>query len=205
MLERMPQDASVTKKRLLDAAFAEFAEHGLAGARVDRISQAAAANKRLIYVYFGKKDKLFETVVEHSLALMAEAVPFAPDDLPGYAGAMFDHLVAHPQHLRLFFWSRLEQPTAMASERQSYQVKINALAARNREGGTVPAMHPADIIALILGLSSAWLKASPALQELADEPPFSPERLAAHRAAVVAAAHALVSASGPPGGAEQSV
>ncbi|MCU1609211.1 MAG: TetR family transcriptional regulator, partial [Pseudonocardiales bacterium] len=39
------------RARLLDAAFAEFAQHGLAGARVDRIAEAAQANKGLIYVY----------------------------------------------------------------------------------------------------------------------------------------------------------
>ena len=43
----MPGDAQATKRRLLAAATAEFAAHGLAGARVDRIAAAARANKAL--------------------------------------------------------------------------------------------------------------------------------------------------------------
>jgi AcrR family transcriptional regulator len=48
------------RARLLDAAFEEFAQHGLAGARVDRIAEAAQANKGLIYVYYGNKEQLFD-------------------------------------------------------------------------------------------------------------------------------------------------
>jgi AcrR family transcriptional regulator len=40
--------AEQTKTRILDAAFREFAEHGLAGARVDRIAKSAERNKNLI-------------------------------------------------------------------------------------------------------------------------------------------------------------
>lgn len=82
----MAGDSQATRARLLDAAFAEFAEHGLAGARVDRVAAAAGANKRMIYVYFGNKEQLFDRVVERCLAEGAEAVPFDVADLPGYAG-----------------------------------------------------------------------------------------------------------------------
>ncbi|MEV4894943.1 helix-turn-helix domain-containing protein, partial [Nonomuraea sp. NPDC055795] len=48
--------AEATKSRILQAATAEFAAYGFAGARVDRIAQAASVNKNLIYVYFTNKD-----------------------------------------------------------------------------------------------------------------------------------------------------
>ena len=191
-LAPMPPDASATKKRLLDAAFAEFAEYGLAGARVDRISEEASANKRLIYVYFTNKETLFETVIAHSIALLAEAVPFTPDDLPKYAGALFDHLIDHPEHLRLSIWAGLERPVAVPSEKQSYRAKVAALAANRPQS---EAMEPADVLALVIGLATAWLSASPALRELADEAPFSPERLDKHRGALVAAVEAIVAGS----------
>ena len=56
----MPRDADATRARILDAAVAEFSARGLAGARIDRIAEAAAANKRMIYVHFGSKDGLFD-------------------------------------------------------------------------------------------------------------------------------------------------
>jgi AcrR family transcriptional regulator len=49
----MIRDAEATRQRLLDAAAEEFAARGIAGARVDRIAQAARSNKAQIYHYFG--------------------------------------------------------------------------------------------------------------------------------------------------------
>lgn len=60
------RDAEETKRRLLQAAKAEFAKNGLGGARVDEISDRAQANKRMLYHYFGSKDDLFQTVLEQA-------------------------------------------------------------------------------------------------------------------------------------------
>lgn len=60
------RDADETKRRLLQAAKAEFAKNGLGGARVDEISERAQANKRMLYHYFGNKDDLFQTVLEQA-------------------------------------------------------------------------------------------------------------------------------------------
>ncbi|AKC40085.1 TetR family regulatory protein [Mycolicibacterium phlei] len=189
----MPPDASATKKRLLDAAYAEFAEHGLAGARVDRIGAAAEANKRLIYVYYTNKETLFDIVVAHSIQQMSEAVPFTPEDLSGYAGALFDHMVDHPEHLRLATWAQLERPVAGPAETAAYAAKIKAIAETRSLSGRV---QPADILALILGLTTAWFGASPALRGLADSEPFSPQRLATHRAVLIATVEALIDIAG---------
>lgn len=58
------RDAEATKARILAAAKTEFAQNGLAGARVDVIADRAAANKRMIYHYFENKDHLFQAVLE---------------------------------------------------------------------------------------------------------------------------------------------
>ena len=60
------RDAEGTKARILDAAKTEFARSGLGGARVDVIADKAHANKRMIYHYFGSKEGLFQTVLEHA-------------------------------------------------------------------------------------------------------------------------------------------
>ena len=54
-----------TRQKILDAALAEFAHHGLGGARVDRIAQRAGANKRMLYYYFGAKEGLFLAALEN--------------------------------------------------------------------------------------------------------------------------------------------
>ena len=50
--------------RILEAAKQEFATHGLAGARVDRIAAEAGANKRMLYYHVGNKEDLYLTVLE---------------------------------------------------------------------------------------------------------------------------------------------
>ena len=188
----MSPEAAATRARLLDAAFEEFAQHGVAGARVDRVAARAGLNKRLIYVHFGNKEQLFEAVTGEMVGVLADAVPFTPDDLPGYAGALFDHLLRHPRQLRLALWQQLERPgLAEAAAAASYRPKVDALAAR----GTPH--HPADVLTLVLALTGAWLTAPSALRALAPQgegeaAQASPERVAAHRAAVVAAVRALV-------------
>ena len=62
--EPMPRDAGQTRKRILDAATAEFARKGLGGARVDAIALRSKSNKRMIYHYFGSKEHLFTEVLE---------------------------------------------------------------------------------------------------------------------------------------------
>ncbi len=52
------------RERILSAAAAEFAAHGLAGARVDRIAAAAGVNKQLLFHYFDSKAGLHRAVAE---------------------------------------------------------------------------------------------------------------------------------------------
>jgi AcrR family transcriptional regulator len=66
--ETMPRDADQTRKRILDAATVEFARKGLGGARVDEIALRSKANKRMIYHYFGSKERLFTAVLEAAYA-----------------------------------------------------------------------------------------------------------------------------------------
>ena len=52
-----------SRKRILDAARAEFSEKGFDGARVDSIAQRAEVNKALIYYYFKSKDELLQELL----------------------------------------------------------------------------------------------------------------------------------------------
>ena len=63
-LDTRGRDAERSQAEILQAAREEFASHGLAGARVDRIAERAGLNKRLIYYYFNSKDDLFLAVLE---------------------------------------------------------------------------------------------------------------------------------------------
>jgi TetR/AcrR family transcriptional regulator len=64
------RDAAGTRRRIVEAATAEFAGKGYDGARVDAIAQRAGVNKNLIYHYFGSKEQLFIAVMEEMYLLM---------------------------------------------------------------------------------------------------------------------------------------
>jgi AcrR family transcriptional regulator len=66
--EPRSRDADRSQLAILLAARDEFAQHGLGGARVDRIAERADVNKRLIYYYFKSKDELFLAVLENAYA-----------------------------------------------------------------------------------------------------------------------------------------
>jgi len=67
-LEPRSRDADRSQLAILASARDEFAERGLAGARMDSIAERAGLNKRLIYYYFGSKDDLFLAVLERVYA-----------------------------------------------------------------------------------------------------------------------------------------
>lgn len=163
------RQSQATKERLLAAAFEEFQLHGLAGARVDRIAERAESNKRLIYVYFGDKEKLFDTVMVRDIEAMIDAVPFDAYNLPGYAVALFDYLEDRPEVLRLFSWRNLERTETSEVEQASYRAKVTQIAEAQRAGqldAKLPAVH---MLAFVLGTVSSWAIASPALHLAAGE------------------------------------
>ncbi|MFD9734507.1 TetR family transcriptional regulator [Umezawaea sp. NPDC059074] len=181
----MGYDSAATRARLLDAAYDEFVERGLAGARVDRIAAAAEANKQAIYAYFGSKDALFDAVLNARLQALADLVPFDVDDLPGYVGALFDHFVAHPGILRLAQWRALERPEPSPDMVDAHVEKAKELAAAR--GARVETTT--DVLMLVLALAQVWnTTAVPIRTPTGTE---SAARLKRHRASVTRAATAI--------------
>ncbi|MBF6236792.1 TetR/AcrR family transcriptional regulator [Nocardia otitidiscaviarum] len=102
--------SDATRRALLCAARAEFAEYGLAGARVDRIAEAAGVNKERIYGLFGSKDKLFDVILIDTMREFLDVVQPLSETEPGeYVGKLFDYHRDNPQLLRLLLWEGLHR------------------------------------------------------------------------------------------------
>jgi AcrR family transcriptional regulator len=156
------RNPEATKARLLAAATGEFATYGIAGARIDRIEAAAKANRALIYSYFGSKDGLFDAVMDAAVAHVLAAVPFTPEDLPGYAGRLFDFLVANPHQLRLATWHRLERSGSgreTAGLTDSHRANTAAVAHVRQQAA--PFVAADDLYVFTLAIASSWLPGSP--------------------------------------------
>jgi AcrR family transcriptional regulator len=68
--ESRTNDPARTMAEILEVATHEFADKGLAGARIDEIAAATRTSKRMIYYYFGSKDGLYLAVLEEAYRRM---------------------------------------------------------------------------------------------------------------------------------------
>ncbi|MFJ3303482.1 TetR family transcriptional regulator [Streptomyces sp. NPDC086549] len=169
----MTRDTGHTKERLLAAATEEFAAHGIAGARVDRIAANAGVNKERIYGYFGNKQKLFDAVVGRALDEVAEAVPLhAGDDPADYVGRVYDFHRDNPVLVRLLLWEGLHYRNEVLpgedSRRGHYEDKVAALAVSMglpRALGEEASAEVAPVLLTLIGLA-VWPHAVPQMARL---------------------------------------
>lgn len=158
-----------TSRRIIEAATEEFAQRGIAGARIDRITAAARTNKAQLYGYYGSKDALFDAVIADRADRLMNAVPLDAEDLPGWAVGMYDENLRHPELVRLMAWLRLERrPTGRLSD-SDHAPKIEAIA-RAQAAGRVRAADPADLMAVVVAMACAWSPVSGLHVATADEP-----------------------------------
>ncbi|MFF4340862.1 TetR family transcriptional regulator [Kitasatospora sp. NPDC001540] len=197
-----PPGADSTRDRIVAAATAEFARHGIAGARIERIAKAARTSKERLYAHFRGKEELYATVAAAELTAVAEATRLDPTDLPAYAGRLHDYFSAHPDRLRLMSWGRLElspdpdgADAAGAADdpvRATVRHKTEQLRLAQQAGHLDPAWDPLDVLVLLNQLATAWVGQSEFL------PTDEEQRtafLAERRAAVVRAVQRLFPAT----------
>jgi TetR/AcrR family transcriptional regulator len=96
-----------TRARILAAALAEFSAKGIAGARVDRIAEAARTNKRMLYHYFGSKEGLYRAVLHQRLTERTPVGDIETDEADRL-GLLFERLTDSRDYLRLLMWEALE-------------------------------------------------------------------------------------------------
>lgn len=105
---RHPRRPDLSRLRILEAAVAEFSEKGFAGARVDEIAAQAQIGKRMLYQYFGNKEKLFQAVIEKVYVDLWEAEarldleklkPY--DAIVALVTFVWRYYIAHPEFTKL--------------------------------------------------------------------------------------------------------
>ncbi|MGW2518682.1 TetR family transcriptional regulator [Streptomyces sp. NPDC001617] len=163
------RDPEATRARIFEAAVAEFARHGIAGARIDRIASAAKANKQLIYAYFGNKAELFTQVLGRSMVDLAAAVPVDPDDMDGWIDRLMDYHAAHPEVLRLLFWEGMEYGLTELpdeDERQEHYRRKVAAVQDGQDRGVITDVIPArDLLFLLVALAN-WATVVPQMRRV---------------------------------------
>lgn len=105
---RRANDPETTRKNILEIAIREFANKGLAGARIDEIAAQTDTSKRMIYYYFGSKQRLYLAALEESYRGIREIEStlhledLAPDEaMRKLVGFTFDYESRNPDFVRL--------------------------------------------------------------------------------------------------------
>jgi len=192
----MAWDTEGTRRRLKEAATAEFAERGLDGTTMTRIATRAGINKERLYSYYGDKNALWEVVLADELDRLASAVALTGaglDDIGDFAGATYDYHAAHPELGRLLQWEGLTRgPAARMAERSAhYRDKVDRFTQAQRAGRLDPGVDPAHLVFALIALA-AWWQTVPQLAEMiTGAGPDDPTERARRRTFVVEAARRL--------------
>jgi TetR/AcrR family transcriptional regulator len=189
-----------SRSAILQAATAEFAREGEAGARTDAIAKAAGVNKALLHYYFGTKDALYGAVLDEVFTGMVERF-LRNLQGPGTAGErLLRHFLAHFDHLATAgTFTRLmghEMMRARAGEpsRVSRIVDIAfrplhaALAAALAEGarsGELRDLDPGPVVVSLTGANTFYFISAPFYREITGVDPRDPGRLDLQREALL--------------------
>src|SRR4051812_16631762 len=149
---------AATYQRILDVATREFAEYGIAGARIERIVAAARTNKSQVYAYFGSKEGLFDAIFRGSLERIVNVVPIDATDLADWAVRLYDEYLRRPELIRLATWARLERRPAghlVDDSSRLDDAKLRAIADAQAAGIVRPG-DPFDLMAMVIAMSMAW-------------------------------------------------
>lgn len=167
----MTHRSPAAPERLLSAALTEFAIHGKAGARTDRIAKRAGVNKQLIHYYYRNKSGLYQATLAFAAKAVVEqlnALPLvgltAVERLRRLVRGQFDFLLNHPEHTAVL--------VGAASETDWADLAIRPLAELLREGQATgffrDDLDPASHARLALLLTIGYFALRPLTQNWGD-------------------------------------
>jgi AcrR family transcriptional regulator len=194
----MAWDTEGTKRKIVQAATAEFVHHGPDGTTVERIAKLAGVNKERVYNYFGGKAELFAVVLRDQLATAASDVQMTcatADDVAQFAGRLYDYHRQHPDLARLLQWEALtfrDEAPEEPLRREYYGQKTSVLAAGQAEGTITSTMSPDLLHFMLLSLAAYWAVMPQVARMITDASGDEDGQHARRRACVVEAARRMV-------------
>ncbi len=165
------RDADRSQATILAAARDEFAEHGLGGARMDRIAERAGLNKRLIYYYFEDKEQLFSAVLEQAYLDIREEerklnlLALEPADaVRRLVEFTWDYYLGHPEFLSLLNSANLHRARHLAGSQRVREMNSPLIATLGeilergrRDGSFRGGIDPVQLYVSIAGMSYFYL------------------------------------------------
>ncbi|MEX8518498.1 MAG: TetR family transcriptional regulator [Leptothrix sp. (in: b-proteobacteria)] len=160
-------DPERTMANILQVATAEFAEKGLAGARIDEIAALTATSKRMIYYYFGSKEGIYIAVLEDAYRRIRHIeADLHLEDLPPEAALRklvaftCDYQRDNPDFVRLVMNENIHRGQFLAQSNMIQDLNVPAISLLRsvyergvRDGVFRPDIDPVDLHMSISALS----------------------------------------------------
>ncbi len=196
---RRTNDPARTMAEILAVATTEFANKGLAGARIDEIAAATRTSKRMIYYYFANKEGLYIAVLEDAYRRMRsiEADLHLQDLKPEAAlrrlvEFTFDHHANNPDYIRLVMTENMERGAYLAQSKTIQELNVPAIQAIRHlydrgvaQGVFRAGLDPVDIHASISALTFFNVSNQHTFGLIFKNKPQSPKMIAARRKNIV--------------------
>jgi AcrR family transcriptional regulator len=129
-------DPMRTMAEILVVATEEFAQKGLAGARIDEIAERTRTSKRMIYYYFQSKEGLYVAVLEEAYRRVRSIeADLHLDDLPPEAALRrlvdftFDHHAGNEDYIRLVMNENINRAQFLSISKSIQGMNVPALQA----------------------------------------------------------------------------
>ncbi|HEX7943955.1 MAG TPA: TetR family transcriptional regulator [Phenylobacterium sp.] len=172
------RDAARTRTKIMEAAREEFADRGLAGARIEAIARRAGLSKQLLYHYFPSKEALFHEILEQKFGQPQAPLPESRD--PGALFRQrFTSATVDPTWLRFLTWEAAERAaeapiTAEAHRRASLSRGAERIAAQ-QDAGVLPSELPTAFLQLAIHALALYPLAFPQVTRMiTDKAPSDP-------------------------------
>jgi AcrR family transcriptional regulator len=174
-----------TREKILEAALAEFGEHGYAGARTARIAARAGVNEQLISYYFEGKAGLYQALANRWRSVSAElAGPEVP--LAEVVGNFLQASVDHRSWSRLLAWEGLTGSStgdgADPEDHAFFTAMVDDLRRRQEAGEVAEDLDPAHLMFIIFVATAGPIMLPQIARQLTGQEPDSAEFVRAYRA-----------------------
>ncbi|MBA2395252.1 MAG: TetR family transcriptional regulator [Ktedonobacteraceae bacterium] len=143
---RRTEAAEASKRAILEAAEAVFAEKGYDAASLQEICDLAGVTRGLPNYFFGSKEKLYHAVLERTFTRSQNLITFIRDQASAPDGnaqeilrvvieRLFDDVTTHPTFVRLTEWEALHGAPYLGNLPSQFQLLREAVQALQEDLG----------------------------------------------------------------------
>ncbi|MFI5911316.1 TetR/AcrR family transcriptional regulator [Dactylosporangium sp. NPDC051541] len=184
------RDAERTRRKILEAAAAEFGAHGYAGARVRAIADRAGVNQQLVSYYFDGKEGLYQAMAQLWQERQGEIAP-PGTPLPEQLRRYVLEVLRDPDGVRVFAWSGLQYTGPDGDPDREARARLLGASVEQLRAHLIEGADPAAVLVMLMAAAMAPTTLPHVIESVCGVDPRSPE-FVTHYADQVAGVAALL-------------